>query len=715
MIDNPFFEAWTTPFGLPPFRHIRPEHFPPAFERAMMEESNEISLIAALPETPTFTNTVEAMERSGRSLKRVEKVFFNLNASCTSNELEAIARHWAPELARHQLRIAHNAKLFERFADLHARRTRLLLELDQLRLIERRYLDFVRSGALLPAEQKRRLSAICERLATLQTLFAQNVLHDESEWRLVLGEEDLDGLPSFLRAAAAHTARDRGLQGRYVITLGRSVVEAFLTFSARRDLRQIAFEAWSQRGARAGANDNRPLIREILMLRSEQAALLGYENYAAFKLDDSMAKRAEAIDELLRQVWNAGKLQVCIELARLRQLAGAEGVNGDLEPWDWRYYAEKVKQATYHVDAAEMKEYFVLDNIVSAAFDTAARLFGLSFTERTDLALYHPDVRAYEVQDQHGRHVGLFLQDNFARPGKRSGAWMSSFRVQESFAEVVSPIVVNNNNFSKANPTLLSFDDARTLFHEFGHGLHGLLSRVRYPTQSGTAVRQDFVEFPSQMFEHWIHEPDILRKHARHFETGEPIPEALLQRLLESRTFNQGFGAVEYTAAALLDLEFHRHPTPDMIDVDKFERDALAALEMPAEIAIRHRPAHFQHLFASNDYAGAYYAYLWAESLDADGYQSFREAGDPFNPMLAARLKTIYSSGDSRDAKELYAAFRGREPTTEALLRQRGLVAGSVRSTDTADSSACGPVSAPRSSTPSARSFATTFAALIKP
>jgi peptidyl-dipeptidase Dcp len=697
MSDNPFFEAWTSPFGLPPFSRIRPEHFPPAFERATMEEWDEISLIAALAETATFANTVEAMERSGRLLKRVGKVFFNLNASCTNNELEAIARHWAPKLARHQLRIAHNAKLFERFADLHARRARLGLELDQLRLIERRYRDFVRSGALLPAEQKRRLSVICERLATLHTLFAQNVLHDESEWRLVLGEEDLDGLPGFLRAAAAHTAGERGLEGRYVIALGRSVIEAFLTFSARRDLRQIAFEAWSRRGAREGANDNRPLIREILMLRSEQAVLLGYENYAAFKLDDSMAKSADAVDELLRQVWDAGKLQASAELAQLRQLARAEGVNTDLEPWDWRYYAEKVKQAAHHVDAAEVKHYFVLDNIVSAAFDTAARLFGVSFSERTDLVLYHPDVRAFEVQDQHGRHVGLFLQDNFARPGKRSGAWMSSFRIQEAFAEAVSAIVVNNNNFSKGNPTLLSFDDARTLFHEFGHGLHGLLSRVRYPTQSGTSVRQDFVEFPSQMFEHWIYEPEILRKYARHYQTAEPIPEELLQRLLESRTLNQGFATVEYTAAALLDLDFHRHPTPDMIDVDQFERDALAAVKMPAEIAIRHRPGHFQHLFAGSDYAAAYYAYLWAESLDADGYQSFREAGDPFDPVLATRLKTIYSSGDSRDAKELYAAFRGREPTIEALLRQRGLVAGISRPTDAAESSASGPVSAPKS------------------
>jgi peptidyl-dipeptidase Dcp len=696
MIDNPFFDTWTTPFGLPPFNCIHPEHFPPAFERGMMEEWEEISLISTLRETPTFSNTVEAMECSGRLLKRVGAVFFNLNASCTSDALEAIARHWAPKLAQHRMRIAHNVQLFERIAELYARPDRLALNVDQLRLIERRYLDFVRSGARLSVEKKRRISAISERLATLHTLFGQNVLHDENEWQLVLGEGDLDGLPDFLHTAASHIARERGLEGRHVITLARSLIEPFLTFSARRDLRQIAFEAWGRRGKQAGANDNRPLIREILMLRAEQAALLGYDNYAAFKLADSMAKSVEAVEELLRRVWDAGKLQVSVERAQLRQLARAEGVNADLEPWDWRYYAEKAKRLIYDIDAAEVKQYFVLNNIVGAAFETAFRLFGVCFIERTDLSVYHPDVRVYEVQDQEERHVGLFLQDNFARPGKRSGAWMSSFRVQESFPDAVSPIVVNNNNFCKGEPTLLSFDDARTLFHEFGHALHGLLSRVRYPTQSGTAVRQDFVEFPSQMFEHWVYEPENLRKYARHYLTNEAIPETLLQRLLASRMFNQGFATVEYTAAAILDIEFHRHPTPGTMDVDTFEHTTLAAIGMPAEIAIRHRPGHFQHLFAGSDYAAAYYGYLWAERLEADGYQSFHEAGDPFDPASAARLKTIYSSGDSRDPMDLYAAFRGREPTTEALLRQRGLSGGLFQPTETADTSASGLVAMPK-------------------
>lgn len=679
MIDNPFFEPWTTSFGLPPFGRIYPEHFSPAFEQGMMEQSTEVSSITNLREPPTFANTVEALERSGRLLKRVKTVFFNLNASCSSDALDAVARDWAPKLAQHHMRIAHNPELFGRLADLYARRARLGLELDQLRLVERRYVDFVRSGALLASGPKQRLSAIFERLATLQTLFGQNVLHDEDEWLLALGEEDLDGLPASLRAAAAHTARERGLEGRYVITLARSVVEPFLTFSTRRDLRQIVFEAWSRRGEHEGANDNRPLIREILMLRSEQAAILGYENYAAFKLDDTMAKNVEAVDWLLRRVWEAGKLQASVERAELRRRAHAEGANTVLAPWDWRYYAEKVRQATYDIDAAQVKQYFVLNNVIDSAFETANRLFGVSFTERTDLRLYHSDARAYEVRDQDGRHIGLFLQDNFARSGKRSGAWMSTLRQQESFDGAVSPIVVNNNNFSRGEPTLLSFDDARTLFHEFGHALHGLLSQVRYPTQSGTSVRQDFVEFPSQIFEHWMSEPENLRKYARHYQTGEAIPEGLLSRLIESQTFNQGFATVEYTAAALLDLEFHRHPMPDTIDLDRVDHDVLGSLDMPVEIAIRHRPGHFQHLFAGSDYAAGYYAYLWAERLDADGYEGFREAGDVFDPMLAERLKAIYSSGDSRDAMELYTTFRGREPTIDALLRQRGLTAGAAQ------------------------------------
>ncbi|HYD65860.1 M3 family metallopeptidase [Azospirillum sp.] len=674
MTDNPFFEAWTTPFGLPPFDRIAPEHFPPAFDQGMAEQIAEVEAITASTEPPTFANTVEAMERSGRLLTRVSSVFFNLNSSNTSDALEAIARDYAPKLAQHHMRIALDPTLFARIADLFARRDTLGLATDQMRLIERMHLDFIRSGAGLEAEAKARMSAISERLATLHTLFNQNVLHDEKEWHLALDEGDLDGLPGFARDAAAGAARERGLEGRYVITLSRSSVEPFLTFSARRDLRQTVYEAWNRRGTNPGEHDNTPLIREIVALRAEQARLLGYATYADYKLDDAMAKTTGAVENLLLKVWEPAKRKAAAERDLLQAQARAEGLNAAIEPWDWRYYAEKVRQAEYDLDEAEVKPYFVLDNMVRAAFDTATRLFGVTFAERDGLPVYHPDVRVYEVRDAEGAHVGLFLHDNFARAGKRSGAWMSSYRDQESFDGPVAPIIVNNSNFAKGSPTLLSFDEAETLFHEFGHGLHGLLSKVRYPSQSGTSVRRDFVEFPSQVYEHWMAAPETLRTYAVHHETGEPIPEDLLKRLLAARTFNQGFATVEYTAAALLDLAFHTQEKPDGLDVAAFEREVLGRIGVPAEIGVRHRPAHFQHLFGGSGYAAGYYCYLWAEVLDADGFEAFKEAGNVFDPTLSAGLKAIYSSGDTRDPMDLYVAFRGRAPEIEPLLKHRGLV-----------------------------------------
>ena len=673
MTENPFFQVWDTPFGLPPFGRIRPEHFPPAFDRGMVEQLSEIAAIAAAAEPPDFANTVEAVERSGRLLRRVSHVFHNLDASATNPALQAIDRDYAPKLAAHQMTIALDPGLFARIDALYRERDGLGLTTAQLRLLERHHLRFVRNGATLDPAGKARMAAITERLASLHTLFGQNVLYDEDEWRLVLDEDELDGLPDFARAAAAGTGEASGLHGRYVITLARSSVEPFLTFSARRELRRQAYEAWAARGTHAGAHDNAPLIREIMALRAEQARLLGYDDYAAYRLDDTMAKTPEAAEALLRQVWTPAVAKAAAERAELAEAALADGLNQKIEAWDWRYYAEKVRQARYEIDEAAVKPYFVLDNMVAAAFDTAGRLFGLRFVARRDCPVYHPDVRAYEVQDAAGQAIGLFLHDNFARPGKRSGAWMSSYRIQEQLDGEVLPIVVNNNNFAKGDPTLLSFDDARTLFHEFGHGLHGLLSRVRYPSQSGTAVRRDFVEFPSQVFEQWLAVPETLRRYARHYRTGETLPEALLQRLLAARNFNQGFATVEYTACALLDLDLHRRHDAGELDVAKFEKEFLARLGMPAEIGLRHRPAHFQHLFAGNGYAAGYYAYLWAEVLDADGFAAFTEKGDPFDAALAGRLKAIYSAGDTEDPMALYRAFRGREPAIAPLLAQRGL------------------------------------------
>ena len=666
-MDNPLLATWTTPFGLPPFDAIGPQHFAPAFAEGMARHAAEIAAIGADPASPSFANTIEALERSGRLLGRVGAVFSNLVASLGGAALEAVDREMSPVLAQHYSRIALDPAVFARVDALMG--MTLDLEEDQRRLLDRTHLGFVRSGAALGPAARVRMTAISERLAVLHTEFGQNVLHDEREWFLPLTA--LDGLPGFLVAGAAEAAAARGREG-HVVTLSRSLIEPFLTFCPDRGLRREAHEAWVMRGAHAGPHDNRVLIPEILALRQERAKLLGYDSFAAFRLADSMAGTPAAVRGLLDEVWAPGKRRAAAEAGRLREAARAEGMNGDLAPWDWRYYAEQVRQADYALDETQLKPYFVLDTIQQAAFDTATRLFGLTF-HPIDAAMYHRDVSAYEVRDAEG-HVGVFIADPFARADKRSGAWMSSFRDQETLDGAVPPVIINNNNFARAEPTLLSFDDAETLFHEFGHGLHGLLSRVRYPGQSGTSVRRDFVELPSQIYEHWMALPDTLRQYALHHETGAPLPEPLIGRLLAARSFNQGFSAVEYTSAALLDLALHTHPDPAPLDIEAFEAVTLAEIGMPPEIAIRHRPVHFQHLFAGGGYASGYYSYLWAEVLDADGFEAFTEAGDPFDPAIAARLRTVLAAGDTRDPMELYVGFRGRPPSTAALLRSRSLV-----------------------------------------
>jgi peptidyl-dipeptidase Dcp len=673
--DNPLLSPWTTPFGVPPFDLIRPEHFVPAFDTAMAEHLAEIAAIGANPEAPTFANTVEALERSGRSLERVGSVFGNLVSSLGGPALEAVDTEMSPKLAQHGMRVSLDPALFRRIDALHARREALGLAEDQMRLLARMHLNLVRSGAALGEAEKARMTAISERLAVLHTAFGQNVLHDEKAWVLPLGEEDLAGLPDFVLAGAKQAAAERGLGG-HAITLSRSLIEPFLTFSARRDLRQAAYQAWIARGTHAGPHDNRALIPEILALRAERATLLGYPSFAAFRLADSMAGTPDAAEALLAEVWAPAKHKAAVERDRLLAVAQAEGFNGALAAWDWRYYAERVRLADYDLDETELKPYFVLENLQRAVFDTATRLFGLTFTPQPDVPVYHPDVRVYEVRDEAG-HVGVFIADHYGRPDKRSGAWMSSFRDQEAMDAPVSPIIVNNNNFAKAQPTLLSFDDAETLFHEFGHALHGLLSQVRYPGQSGTSVRRDFVELPSQIYEHWVALPETLRAYARHVETDAPLPDALIGRLLAAQGFNQGFGTVEYTAAALIDMALHSHPAPEKIDVEAFEQSFLASIGMPAEIGIRHRPAHFQHLFAGGGYAAGYYSYMWSEVLDADGFDAFKEAGDPFDAATAARLRVLLSAGDTRDPMTLYVAFRGRPPSTAALLRSRDLAGAS--------------------------------------
>jgi peptidyl-dipeptidase Dcp len=673
---NPLLAQWDTPFGSPPWERVAVGHFRPAFDAALAEHLREIEAIAGDPAEPSFDNTVAALERGGRTLRQVAAAFFNLASAHSSDELEAVERDVAPLLARHHNAIQQHPALFRRIDALFARQAELGLTPEQDRVLERYHLGFTRSGAGLDEAAKSRLSEIVERLATLGTSFGQNVLADEKAYALVLdGEADLAGLPQELRDAAAAAAADRGQPGKHAITLGRSSVEPFLQFSARRDLRETAFKAWLARGESVAA-DNRPIIAETVALRAEQARLLGYPSYADFRLADTMAKTPEAALGLLNSVWAPARARALREQEKLQALVAEEGSNFEVAAWDWRYYAEQQRKREFDLDESELKPYLQLERIIEAAFDTAHRLFGLSFKEQRDVPVWHPDVRAWEVTGRDGRFVGLFYGDYFARPSKRSGAWMEAIREQENLDGEVRPIVVNVMNFAKAaegTPSLLSFDDARTLFHEFGHALHGLMSDLTYPAIAGTNVARDFVEFPSQLYEHWLERPEILRRHALHYRTGEPMPEALLQRVLAARTFNQGFATVEFISSALVDLDFHAAGA-DASDPAAFERATLQRIGMPSAIVMRHRPPHFQHVFAGSGYSAGYYSYLWSEVLDADGFGAFEEAGDIFDPAVSGRLaEFVYSAGYRRDPAEAYRAFRGRPPEPEALLKKRGL------------------------------------------
>ncbi len=676
---NPLLAPWTGPFEAPPFAAIADEHFRPAFDAALAENRAEIAAIAGDPQPATFANTVEAMERAGRRLDAVCSVFFNLAGSTTNEAIQAVEREMAPILSRHSSAIYLDGALYARIADLWARRNNLKLDSEASRVLERYHTIFSRAGGGLPEAAKARLAAIGARLATLGTQFGQNVLADERAFELVLKTpDDLAGLPPSLIQAAAAAAQARGKAGCHVITLSRSSIEPFLQFSARRDLREEAFSAWARRGENGGASDNRAIIAETVALRAEKAELLGFENFAAYRLADTMAKTPAAARGLLDAVWQPAKARAAREADALQALAGREGGNFAIAPWDWRYYAERRRMAEFDLDEAEIKPYFQLDRMIEAAFYTAGKLFGVTFQPRFDIPLYHPDARAWEVKDAGSVPMALFIGDYFARASKRSGAWMSSFRSQERLDGAVLPIIVNVMNFARApagEPSLLSFDDARTLFHEFGHGLHGMLSNVTYPILSGTSVSRDFVEFPSQLFEHWFEQPELLRRFAVHKDTGAPIPEALLGRLLAARNFNQGFATVEYTASALVDLDLHTRGPQGPVDIAAFETDALAKLGMPPGIIMRHRPAHFQHIFAGDGYSASYYAYLWSEVLDADGFDAFTEAGDIFDPATAKRLLDhVYAAGNTRDPKAAFHAFRGRDPSTAALLQKRGLV-----------------------------------------
>ena len=672
-MTNPFFEDWTAPLGAPPLDRFRPEHFVPAYDRALAEHMAEIIAIAENPAPPGFDNVVLALEKSGRLLTRVDSVFANLTSSATNDALQAIELEMAPRLSAHWSAISMHPVLFARLDAVFQARASLGLDSESLKVLERYHLDFVRAGAQLQGPARDRLAEIAQRLAVLGTQFSQNVLGDEEDWILPLTEAQMAGVPHEIRDAAAAKAAALKIEQPFAVTLSRSSVEPFLQYAEDRALREQLFRAWTARGDNANDRNNKAVMTDMLALRAERAQLLGYENFAAFKLADSMAGTPAKARALLEEVWEPARKRALEERDGLQDLIAREGGNFRLAPWDWRYYAEKLRQEKYDFDEAQLKPYFQLDNIIEAAFFTATRLFGVSFRERRDLPVYHPDVRVWDVLRE-GAVIGLFYGDYFARPGKQSGAWMSSFRDQEEVNDHQLPIILNNCNFSKSDPCLLSFDDAVTVFHEFGHALHGLLSQVRFPRLSGTNVARDFVELPSQLFEHWLEEPEVLTRFARHHETGEPIPKSLLDKLLAARNFGQGFATVEFLASALIDMDFHTlAPGSDPLEA---QAGTLNRIGMPDEIVPRHAAPHFTHIFGGDGYAAGYYAYLWSEVLDADGFKAFQEAHDPFDPATAHRLhKYVYASGGTRDFATAFRAFRGRDPHVEALLEGRGLTA----------------------------------------
>ncbi len=672
---NPFFEEWNTPFGAPPFDIIKTKHFLPAFDKAMAMHLAEVDTIANADSLPTFANTIEQLELSGAELSRVARVFFNLTGTESNEEMQKLQRELSPALARHSSQITMNEALFNRIKTIYKNRDNSELNPEQKRLVERLYNDSVRAGANLEGKDRERYAEINERLSSLTTAFGQNSLNDSKAFKLVLEESDLAGMSKSMIDAASAAAKAQGMEGKYLITLQRSSVEPFLQFSDRRDLREKAFNGWAMRGDNDNEFDNKAIIEEIVKLRAERAQLLGYKHHSDYVLSNTMAASPEAAMELLLKVWKPAVAQAEKERGWILAQMKAEGAEHDFAAWDWRYYAEKVRKAKFDLDQGEIAQYFELNNMLEAKFYVAEQLFGLTFTERKDIPVYNPVVRVWEVKDASNNSIGLFFGDYYARATKRSGAWMSAFRTQQKLAGDVKPLIINNMNLNKpaeGEPTLMSYSDAITLFHEFGHALHGLLSNVTYPTLSGTSVSRDWVEFPAQLYEHFIAQPEMLKKFARHYQTNEPMPDVLIERIKNASTFNQGFATVEFTASALVDMAYHKMTKVDSLDVRDFENEILTGYGKPEEIIMRHRSTHFGHIFAGG-YSSAYYAYMWSEILDSDGFDAFTEAGNIFDKETAQKLYDyVFSTGDTLNYVEAYKGFRGRVPTTDALLRNKG-------------------------------------------
>jgi peptidyl-dipeptidase Dcp len=684
---NPLLAKWTGPYGgIPPFDAVKIADFKPALETAMTENLAELDKITANEAAPNFENTIAAMERTGQTLARVMTIYDIWSSNMNNAEFQEVENEMAPKLAAFSDKITQNEKLFKRIETVYNSPEKARLTSEQQRLTWLSYTNFVRAGAKLDATAKTRLSEINQQLASLYTRFGQNLLADESNGMVVIEKEsDLAGLPQSLKDAAANAAVAKKMPGKWVISNTRSSVDPFLTYSDNRTLREKAWRMFVNRGDNGGATDNNAIITEVLQLRAERAKLLGYETHAHWRLENSMAKTPQRAVELMEAVWKPAISRVKEEVSDMQALAKKEGQNIKIEPWDYRYYAEKVRKAKYDLDQNEVKQYLQLENLREGMFWVAGELFNFSFIPVTNVPVFHPDVRVWEVKNKEtGKHVGLWYFDAYAREGKRSGAWMNAYREQQRLNGDISTIVSNNSNFVKGKPgepILISWDDASTLFHEFGHALHGLSSNVTYPSLSGTNVVRDYVEFPSQLLEHWLSTPEVLNKFALHYQTGKPIPKSLVDRIEKASTFNEGFETTEYLASALIDMKLHLAGA-QKIDPDAFERETLTALGMPNEIVMRHRTPQFGHVFSSDGYSAGYYSYLWSDVLTADAFGAFTEGSGPYDKAVSKKLSQyIFSVGNTVDPAEAYRSFRGRDPKTEALMKKRGFTGNTARKT----------------------------------
>jgi peptidyl-dipeptidase Dcp len=677
--SNPLLAEWETPFGVPPFSQIDDEHFPPAFEAAIAAHQAEVDALAGSEEPPTFENTVAALDYSGQLLERVANVFFPKNSADTNDRIQEIAKEVAPELSAHRDGIMMNAVLFARVKAVHDARDGLDLSPEQLRLLEETYKDFVSGGAELGEKDKARLTEINQRLSVLSLQFGENLLEENNRFKLVIEkEEELSGLPETSIAAAADAAREADLEGKWVFTLHKPSWIPFLQFSDRRDYREQMFEGYIERGNHGDDLDNKEILAEMVALRIERAKLLGHATHAHYVLERNMAKTPDKVYELLNQLWKAALEVTKAEAAALQEMLGKEIPGAELEPWDWWYYTEKLREQKYDLSDEELRPYFKLENVQSGAFEIATKLFGLTFEPRDDLPLYHEEARVVEVKNADGSHLGILYLDYHPRASKRQGAWMTEYRGQQvRDGEPVTPVVVNVFNFTRATddtPALLSLEEVETLFHEFGHGLHGLLSNVTYPGLAGTNVARDFVELPSQFMENWAVEPSVLKTYALHYETGEPIPDELIDKIIESRHFNQGFETTEYLAASFLDMDWHTlKEDPGEIDVLAFEEKSLDGIGLIEDIVSRYRSTYFAHIFAGG-YSSGYYSYIWSAVLDSDAFAAFKEKDDLFDAETARKYREfVLSAGNTADPMELYVKFRGKEPSIEPLLEKRGL------------------------------------------